>query len=1023
MKNPIFILTLCVLLIVAVTSAQDFTAANGKTSISLAAGEATFSSPAGTISMSTSVDDTRFIPAAVEVVGDDVKYSSGEKSLYILPDPKVQQTFVYSLDGKLEDTITLKEPAKVAYQFALPEKAYLAPLDGGYKVVNPAVDERIDGYTYISQPFGSDANGQPVTFTYQQDGDTLVVVVPKAGDYGKAIVYPLAIDPMIDYRYDLRLLLHGNLESPSLSTSNFQDSSHNLFYPYPQLNSTSIPAGSINVNTSQAKYGNASMFFSGPMSNLTVADNDAFTFGTGNHSICGWIYWPYTVQEARLFYHATNANNYDYYSVSAANVVQIQHYRSGASVGSNAVSTNLMYPGIWNQVCFIKNGTVTTAYVNGTAAATTATQTGSYTDLTGPVRIGDSNGYYPSHYLDEVIVTNGGFAPVIADLQGEYPMYLNSTPYGGYADDNFTVSLLHMDGANDGTFFKDQVGNRTWTPTNAKTGTASCKFSPTCGNFSANSILTTPNNDVMNLGNHNFTIEFWLSGASSTTGTIYRGNASSGAQSVLITSTSGNLAAYASSTPGSWDIVNGLSFGASEPSATPSHYAFVRDGNTFSTYKNGFLVAKTTGSGSITLDGVKQIGQATGIIFFIDEFRISKGIARYTSNFTPQTDPFELIVNQSWTPTPDAAGTIPATIQFTDSTPSNAWTNNTYLWNFGDNTSSTLQNPSRIYTTAGMFNVSSTVMNNNMSTTVYHTVPIGAPDVDFAASLLTGTAALQVNFTDLSTNYTPITSYLIDFGDGTKSTDNPPWVHVYDSYGAFSVNLTETNSVGTGYNYKRDYIIVSTEQGDILQSYTPWDVRIRIVDYYGKPLPGTNVTANYLASSLPNTSTDWLVKAYTIDDDVAADMVNSGVSAIGNTDDNGGLSFSMFKNIQYRLTITNTTSGVASTKSLFPSDSEYVIYVRTTGQTAANNTLATRNATLPWYSVNSTHINLNMTYIDTSLCTSQLVFRVWFRDNGTEVHNTTWSGFGASKVYDNHTIAKSPLGMEYLWQYNASTVC
>jgi len=82
-----------------------------------------------------------------------------------------------------------------------------------------------------------------------------------------------------------------------------------------------------------------------------------------------------------------------------------------------------------------------------------------------------------------------------------------------------------------------------------------------------------------------------------------------------------------------------------------------------------------------------------------------------------------------------------------------------------------------------------------------------------------------------------------------------------------------------------------------------------------------------------------------------------------------------------------------------------------------------RNGTLPWYSVNSTHINLNMTYVDTSLCTSQLIFRVWFRDNGTEVHNTTWSGFGASYVYDNHTVPKAPIGTEYLWGYNATTVC
>ena len=205
--------------------------------------------------------------------------------------------------------------------------------------------------------------------------------------------------------------------------------------------------------------------------------------------------------------------------------------------------------------------------------------------------------------------------------------------------------------------------------------------------------------------------------------------------------------------------------------------------------------------------------------------------------------------------------------------------------------------------------------------------------------------------------------------------------------------------------------------------YTPWQVRIRIVDLYGKPLPETSVSASYIATTLPSTDPTWLVGAYGVSDAVAADMLNSSVAMSGTTDDNGGLVFTAFKSIQYLFTITNATSGVLATKKIYPSDPEYVIYVRTTGQTSYNNTLATRNASLPWYSINSTALMMGMEYTDSSVCTSQVMFRVWFRDNGTEVHNTTWSGFGGTKILDNHTILKAPIGTEYLWGYNATTVC
>ncbi|OPX63225.1 MAG: PKD domain protein [Methanoregula sp. PtaB.Bin085] len=70
------------------------------------------------------------------------------------------------------------------------------------------------------------------------------------------------------------------------------------------------------------------------------------------------------------------------------------------------------------------------------------------------------------------------------------------------------------------------------------------------------------------------------------------------------------------------------------------------------------------------------------------------------------------------------------------------------------------------------------------------------PAVSFNASPANGTAPLDVNFTDTSTNY-PFAWYW-DFGDGTNSTEQNP-VHRYNVSGLYTINHSATNVNGTGW--------------------------------------------------------------------------------------------------------------------------------------------------------------------------------------------------------------------------------
>ena len=156
------------------------------------------------------------------------------------------------------------------------------------------------------------------------------------------------------------------------------------------------------------------------------------------------------------------------------------------------------------------------------------------------------------------------------------------------------------------------------------------------------------------------------------------------------------------------------------------------------------------------------------------------------------------------------SGTTPLTVNFT-STPTGSVSS--YAWTFGDGGTSTVQNPSHVYSTAGVYTVSLTVtgsgISNTKTNTGYVTVsaPPAAPVAAFSASPISGTTPLTVNFTNASTG--SISSYAWTFGDGgTSAVQNPS--HVYASAGTYTVALTVT---GPGGSNTISHVVTATSSG------------------------------------------------------------------------------------------------------------------------------------------------------------------------------------------------------------------
>jgi PKD repeat protein len=136
-------------------------------------------------------------------------------------------------------------------------------------------------------------------------------------------------------------------------------------------------------------------------------------------------------------------------------------------------------------------------------------------------------------------------------------------------------------------------------------------------------------------------------------------------------------------------------------------------------------------------------------------------------------------------------------VSFTDnSTTDNAISS--WLWDFGDGNTSTMQNPTHTYIADGSYTVCLTVTDacGTDSTCTNITVSAGGACPDPVASFSSMDNFLTVNYTDNSTTDNTITSWLWDFGDGNTSTMQNP-VHSYTNSGAYTVCLTVSDSCGS----------------------------------------------------------------------------------------------------------------------------------------------------------------------------------------------------------------------------------
>lgn len=220
-------------------------------------------------------------------------------------------------------------------------------------------------------------------------------------------------------------------------------------------------------------------------------------------------------------------------------------------------------------------------------------------------------------------------------------------------DDVYTVALLHMDGSDASTTFLDESG-KTWTQNDsAQIDTAQSKFGGASGLFDGvNDYISAPDSADWQFDSgsntNEWTVDFWVrfNGAVAAQEPFFDQYVDNNNEQFFWKNN--NTLNYIVKSGGT--IIVNVSFAWTPSGDTWYHIALVKQGTTgYKCFVDGTQVGSTTTdtdtipnfAASLRIGVANNQGVTTYYLDgWLDEFRISKGVARWTANFTPPTQAY-----------------------------------------------------------------------------------------------------------------------------------------------------------------------------------------------------------------------------------------------------------------------------------------------------------------------------------------------------------------------------------------------
>jgi hypothetical protein len=379
----------------------------------------------------------------------------------------------------------------------------------------------------------------------------------------------------------------------------------------------------------QHKVGTSSVYFDGTGASL-YTDSPVLDFGTGDYTVECWVLFSSTNAECVI--GANSASQYaDSFMILKEDVLRVYH--GGAAL----LTVSCPNDGLWHHIAAVRASSMVYLYIDGVSQGNIsgAQNLGQYRCTIGNAPAWSTT--YAMHgYIDELRVSKG-----IARYNGTFTPSV--TPF---VADAYTTLLHHFNGvigSGGAAFLPEETGKAVTLAGNTAISATQSKFGGYSGYFPAASSLTVAAQSDLFLANTDFTIEFWLFVEDNIPnywcGVILLAGSGVATLQIEIEKAAKRL----------WSSY-GNSYGTAVVVGTGwKHIAIVNSvsGNTFKIYVDGVLdvnVASyfqsagsapcyvTLGTPAANEDGNR----------YIDELRITKGIARYTANFTPPASAFTL---------------------------------------------------------------------------------------------------------------------------------------------------------------------------------------------------------------------------------------------------------------------------------------------------------------------------------------------------------------------------------------------
>ncbi len=420
---------------------------------------------------------------------------------------------------------------------------------------------------------------------------------------------------------DVVLLAQFEGTDGSTTTVDASNSNHSLAFN-----------GSAQIDSAESRFGSASALFDDlDASVLTAADSPDWDFGAGEFTVEGWVRFSSLGSYSGLIYHSDITTDEVGWLVDHIPSNQIRFHYSPD--GTNAGRVTLAAPwvptvGTWHHIAVDRDANHNLRlYVDGNVLIQTTVATPFY-DASTDLRIG----FRHDGWMDEVRITKGA-----ARYAGSF------TPPGKLPEFDDVVLLSHLDGpsmAVDESFSNHPLtlnGNAQIDSTMGRFGGASARFDD-----QGSSSMTALDSADWHFGGEEFTVEGWVrfSVVGSYSGLFYHSDTANDEVSWLVDHIPSNQIRFHYSPDGTnagritfatpWTPVVGTWY----------HIAVDRDaGKRLRLYVDGTVMIETDLPAHLhDADTDMKIGfRHDG---WIDELRITKGVAWYGGSFTPPDQPF-----------------------------------------------------------------------------------------------------------------------------------------------------------------------------------------------------------------------------------------------------------------------------------------------------------------------------------------------------------------------------------------------